>query len=90
MATMCIFGRSLQEKNVDIVKQTIKNLNTLNDRYFLFSKAFFRRHIFCPLIEILFGVVTFGSHKIIQDEIWDLMVSMIKHDTLFFTDVRLK
>ena len=85
---MGIFGQSLQEKNIDIVKQGIKNLNLLNDRYYLFSKPFFRRELYFPFIKILFGVVTSGSHSILQDEIWEIMVAMIKHDTLFFTDVR--
>ena len=87
LESMKIFGRSLQEKNVDTVKQIIKNLNTLNERNFLFAKPFFRRHLFFPFIEILFGLVASGSHSIIQEDIFDLMVSMIKHDTLFFTDV---
>ena len=87
VSVMKIFGQSFQEKNIDIFKHSIKNLNTLNDRYYLFSKLCFRRDFFLPFIEILFGVVSSGSHSILQEEIWELMVNMIRHDTLFFTDV---
>ena len=79
-----ILVQSFQEANSDMIKQTLSYINQLNERFFLYSKPFFRQVLFVPFLEFFMDLNLSGLHDAIKEELLEQMVKMILVDTPSF------
>jgi hypothetical protein len=75
-----ILVKSFQETNSDVIRQTISHLDALNDRFFLYSKPFFKQVLRVPFLEFFFDISLSGSHDSLREEILEQMAKMMLVD----------
>ena len=79
-----ILVKSFQETNSDVIKQTLSHLDALNERFFLYSKPFFRQVLCVPFLEFFFDICLSGSHDCLKEEIMEQMSKMMLVDLASF------
>lgn len=59
------------------MKQNLRYLNTLNDRWGLYRKSVFCGELLSPCLRALFGILLSGSHGLLLDDVCDTVATMV-------------
>ncbi|KAI8813640.1 armadillo-type protein [Cladochytrium replicatum] len=87
MALIQIMAQSFNYSNIDVIRQDLDALDTLQARCALYQKEYFQANILLPMMELLFDVLLRKSHEIVREEIIQCLSSMVTAELSRFHEV---
>jgi hypothetical protein len=77
---------SFNNAEIEPFKHNLETLVVVNTQKKLFSKIFFREHIYIDLLSSLLGVMVAKTHALLEDEICDTLFELAQSDwSAFYT-----
>ncbi|XP_077979557.1 exportin-6-like isoform X2 [Glandiceps talaboti] len=80
IAIMQAFGQSFLQPDIAIFKQNLEALETLNAKWKLYYKKFFRELMLLQFLNVLLQVLVHKSHDLLQEEIMITIYNMASVD----------